>query len=270
MKLRIRTTLLLLFTVLICSTGSAQKEKTIFFGLNVGTKLANKNYAIRYNGLYQYELENILFTQYNYNQIYMLLGDKNFYLPYDAYPVNIKYTPGILTGATLGYQVSPNFQMSLDVNFNKLKVRDAFTIVVDDPSNFTTEPVIKLGQLYAEESRFDGRFNLDYVFDSETKARFMLGISGMFNAWRIDKQTATIMGYSMPLYSLHSPTNNILNKVSGMGWGGGLNIGCEYRVNEKIVAQILYQPYQLKVDYGFTTAKRLLIQHDLVVRILWK
>src|SRR5687767_13734597 len=129
MKLRIRTTLLGLLTLSFCLNGTALKDQTFFFGLNVGTKLANKNYAIRYSGLYQNQLEYTLFTEYNYNQIYMLLGDKNFYLPYDAYPTNIKYTPGLLTGVTVGYQVSPNFQMSLDGNFNKLKVRDAFTIV---------------------------------------------------------------------------------------------------------------------------------------------
>jgi hypothetical protein len=132
-------------TLVVCSNGFTQEEKHFFFGLNVGTKLANKNYAIRYTGLYQNQLELALFTQYNYNQIYTLLGDKNFYLPYDAYPTNMRYTPGILTGVTLGYQVGPNFQMSLDGNFNKLKVRDAFTIVVEDPSNWTSEPVIRLG-----------------------------------------------------------------------------------------------------------------------------
>ncbi|MBI3135651.1 MAG: hypothetical protein HYZ14_13325 [Bacteroidetes bacterium] len=264
-----RLTLLALLTILICSTVTAQKDKALFFGVNVGTKLANKNYAIRYSGLYQNELENTLLTTYNYNQIYMALGDKNFYLPYDAFPTNIKYSPGLLTGITLGYQVNPNFQMSMDANFNKLKVRDAFTIYVDDPSNWTSEPVIKVGQLYAEESRFDGRFNLDYVFDGG-KARFMAGVSGLFTAWRIDEQFATIQGYTMQLFTVHSPTNNITNTVSGMGWGGGINIGCEYRVNDKIVSQILYQPYQTKVDYGFTINKKLLIQHDLTVRFLWK
>ncbi|MBL7899839.1 MAG: hypothetical protein JNJ99_14965 [Crocinitomicaceae bacterium] len=260
--------------ILICFLNGSlligQKEQTIFFGVNVGTKLANKNYAVRYSGLYNGELENtLLYNTYNYNQIFMALGDKNFYLPYDAYPTNIRYSPGILTGVTVGYQVSPNFQMSLDANFSILKVKDAFTIHVDDPNNFTTEPVIVVGSLYAEESRFDGRYNLDYVMDGG-KVKFMYGLSGLFNAWRIDEHFATLKGYQMNLFSKHNPSNNFFNKVSGMGWGFGANIGFEYRVNEKIVAQILYQPYQTKVDYGFTPAKKLLIQHDLTARILWK
>lgn len=247
-----------------------QKEKTLFFGLNAGVKLANKNYAIRYSGLYQDELYVTLMNNtYNYNQIYMLLGDKHFYLPYDAYPANIRYSPGVITGVTLGYQVSPKFQMSLDANFCKLKVKDAFTIVVDDPSNWTSEPVIAIGQLYAEESRFEGRFNLDYIFNGD-KLNFIAGLSGIFNAWRIDQQFASIYGYQMNLFSKHNPANNFTTKVGGVGWGGGINMGIEYRVSDQIVAQLMYQPYQTKVDYGLTFNKNLLLQHDLTLRLLWK
>ena len=269
MKLRI-TLLSLLVILLLTSNASAQKEKHLFFGFNVGTKLANKNYAIRYTGLYQNQLEYALMNQYNYNQLYILLGDKNFYVPYDAYPLNMRYTPAIVTGVTIGYQVGPHLQMSLDANFSKLKVRDAFTIVVDDPGNFTTEPVIKVGELFAKEGRFDGRFNLDYVFDGTGKAKFMMGFSGLFNAWRIEEHYASMLGYKMPFFSVHNPTNNINNKVSGMGWGAGINIGIDYQINDKMVGQLVYQPYQTRVDYGFTINKTLLIQHDIVLRILWK
>lgn len=253
----------------LCGQCIAQKDKTLFFGVNVGVKLANKNYAIRYSGLYLNELENTLLSTYNYNQIYMLLGDKNFYLPYDAYPANIRYSPGLLTGVTLGYQTSPNFQMSLDANFSKLKVKDVFTIWVDDPANTTSQAVIRLGELYAEESRLDGRFNLDYVFDG-SKFKFITGLSGVFHAWRIDEHIATFQGYSMALFSVHNPTNNIFNKTRGTGFGGGINLGFEYRVNEKIVSQIMYQPYHVKTNYGFTIDKPLLVQHDFTVRFLWK
>ena len=268
---------LLFFPVFVFALAAgAQKDKTLFFGLNVGTKLANKNYAGRYNGAYPYttieasELYAALNTPINYDQIYQRLGDKHFALTYDSYPSNMRYVPGIITGVTAGYQTSPNFQMSLDANFSKLKARNVFTIEVYDPGNFTSEPVIDLGELYAEESRFDGRYNLDYVFDAPGKARFMFGVSGMFTAWRIDKQLAIFEGYQMPLFSVHNPANNYFIVTRGMGWGGGLNIGVEYRVNEKMVAQVLYQPYQTKVNYGFSITKRLLLQHDITVRILWK
>jgi hypothetical protein len=270
MKQCINKYLILLCGLIVFSGNSySQKDQTLFFGVNVGAKLANKNYALRYSGAYQDELYNSLINPIHQNELYMRLGDKTYYMPYDSYPTNIRYSPGLVTGVTLGYQVSPNFQMSLDGNFSKLKVKSNFTIVVEDPSNWTSEPVIELGTLYAEESRFDGRYNLDYVFDGG-KAKFILGVSGIFTAWRIDEHFASIRDYNMQLFSKFNPTNNFNNKVSGMGWGGGINIGCEYRVNEKIVAQIMYQPYQTRVDYGFIIYKNLLLQHDLTVRFLWK
>jgi hypothetical protein len=254
---------------LISVKGFSQKDQTLFFGVNVGAKLANKNYALRYSGAYQDELYYALSNPNHYNAIYILLGDKGFYMPFDSYPTNIRYSPGIVTGVTAGYQVSPNFQMSLDANFSKLKIKDAFTIVVEDPSNWTAEPVIEVGQLYAEESRFDGRFNLDYVFDGD-KVKFISGVSGIFTAWRIDEHFASIRGYNIQLFSKHNPINNFTNKVSGLGWGGGINLGIEYRVNDKIVSQLLYQPYHTAVNYGFNINKRILIQHDLTLRLLWK
>lgn len=264
-----KITLLFICLIVYSGVSLSQKDQTLFFGVNVGVKFANKNYAIRYSGAYNDELYYALNNEYNYNQIYMLLGDRHFYQPVDTYPTNIRYTPAIITGVTAGYQVSPNFQMSLDANFSKLKVRDVFSVVVEDPSNWTSEPVITLGELYAEESRLDCRFNLDYVFEGD-KLKPMLGASGIFNAWRIDSHIATLQGHQMPLHSQFNPLNNITNKVSGMGWGFGINVGFEYRINEKIVSQVLYQPYHTKVDYGFTISKRLLVQHDLTVRFLWK
>lgn len=259
--------LVLVIFLFSISVVKAQKDKTIFFGVNVGVKFANKNYATRYNGLYQNGLENALYNTYNYQEIYQMLGDKHFEL--SEVPGNIRYTPGLLTGLIAGYQLSPNLQANIDANFSKLKVRDVYTIVIYDPSNWTSEPVIGTGNLYAEESRFNGRFNFDYIGDGD-KTKFIFGVSGVFSAWRIDEFFAEYQGYTMPLFSKHSPNNNLGNVVSGTGWGGGINIGVEYRVNDKIVAQVMYQPYQTWLDYDVYIEKKLLLQHDLSVRFLWK
>ena len=262
--------LLVVFGALILiNSASAQKDRSLFFGVNVGVKLANKNYAARYSGAYQNELYYAINQQFTYDEIYRLLGDKHFALAYDAYPLNMRYSPGLVTGLTVGYQLNPNIQMSLDANFNKLTAKDVFTVEVFDPTNGTSEPVINIGQLVGKESRFDGRYNIDYVADG-TKARFIIGLSGIFNAWRIDEHVAIFQGYSMPLFSKFNPTNNFTNKVSGMGWGGGINIGVEYPFSDNIIAQIMYQPYQTKVDYGYLINKRIILQHDLTVRFLWK
>ncbi len=257
----------------------AQEEKgrQLFFGVNVGTIIANKNYARRYSGLYGYfgtnatQLEAVLYNNPdNYNRIKEQLEGVDFIIPYDAYSTNINYTPGILTGVTLGYQISPNLQMSVDGNFNKLKVKTQYTLQALDGSIQTTEGQYKLGNIYAEESRFDGRFNFDYVADGN-KAKFIIGGSGLYSFWRIDEHFAEFRGLEFPLFSKFSgvPPSET-NIVRGSGWGLGMNIGIEYRVNDKIVSQIMYQPYQSFVDYGVYIQKRILLQHDITVRFLWK
>ncbi len=248
-------------------TINAQKDKTIYFGVNVGVKFANKNYATRYNGLYQNGLYNTLNSTINYNNIYTSLGDKHFELM--AVPGKIRYTPGLITGIQLGYILTPNVQVSIEGNFNKLTVKDVYTIEIFDPTNWTSEPTIGLGQLYAKESRFNGRFNIDYIGDGD-KVKFIFGASGIFMAWRIDEHVAIYNGFNMPLFSVHNPTNNLGNTTGGMSWGGGLNMGLEYRFQENMVCQIMYQPYIVFPDYDVYIEKRFLLQHDLTARFLWK
>lgn len=267
----------LITVFIICINVTAQdKGRPLFFGVNVGTKIANKNYALRYNGIYahfgtnQTQLEYALYNPTNYNIIRDQLGGIDFIVPYDAYSQNIRYTPGLLTGVTMGYQISPNLQVSADGNFNKLKVRDVFTVQVLDGSIQTSENQYQLGYIYAEESRFEGRFNFDYVADGN-KARFIIGGSGLYNFWRIDEHTIEFKNHLMALFSNFTgipPSDDHI--VRGSGWGLGLNLGVQYRINEKIVSQIMYQPYQTFVDYGIITNKRIFIQHDLTVRFLWK
>lgn len=273
--MRITIILISLFFLKI-TYSQEEKGRTLFFGVNVGTKIANKNYAWRYNGIYnhfgtnQTQLEYTLNTPENYNRIRDLLGGIDFVVPFDAYSQNIRYTPGLLTGVTIGYQISPNLQVTADGNFNKLKVKDVFSIQVLDGSVQTSQEQYQLGNIYAEESRFEGRFNFDYVADGN-KARFIIGGSGLYNFWRIDEHLAIFRNVTMPLFSNFSgvPPSEF-NIVRGSGWGVGLNLGVQYRVNEKIVSQIMYQPYQTFVNYGININKRILLQHDFTVRFLWK
>ena len=123
---------------------------------------------------------------------------------------------------------------------------------------------------YAEESRFDGRFNFDYVADGN-KAKFIIGGSLLYSFWRMDEHLAIFNNYTMALFSQFSnipPGEN--NVVRGGGLGLGANLGVEYRINQKIVSQIMYQPYHSSVDYGVSINKRILLQHDIIVRFLWK
>lgn len=270
---------LLLITLLVASVVKAQPDKgrSLFFGVTAGTKIANNNHALRYSGLYSHfgtdrtQLEHTLMDNpTNYTTIRDMLGGYDFIVPFDAYSLNIRYTPGLISGLTLGYQISPYLQMNVAGNFNRLKVRDIFTIEVYDFSGGTSQPQYRQGQIYAEESRFDGRFNFDYVADGN-KARFIIGGSLLYSFWRMDEHLAIFNNYTMSLFSQFSnvPPSET-NVVRGGGLGLGANLGIEYRINQKIVSQIMYQPYHSNVNYGYDINKRILLQHDIIVRFLWK
>ncbi len=252
--------------------GICQEEegRKVFVGINVGTKIANKQYAQRYAGWYNDQLAIVMVDNPNtYYQIYQLLGNKDFDLAYDSYPMNMRYTPGLLTGVHLGYVISPNLQTSIDANFSKCTSKDAFSIVVYDPANTSSEPIYDLGQLVGKESRFDGRYNFEYLSDGD-KYKFIIGLSGIFTGWRIEQHYALFQNYQMPLYQKFDPMNNITNRVKSIGWGIGANFGIDFRYNDKFVAQLMYQPYHCKINVGIVPNRRLLLHHDIVLRVLWK
>jgi len=270
--------LLILFLLGGISILSAQDSK-LFIGFNTGGKFANKHYAYRYTGAYNNELPLQFDNQNIYQQVYQALGDKDFY--FSEFNELYRYKPAFNLGLIVGYNTSPNLQASIATNFSRLKMLSTYTIEVIDPSNLTTQGQYITGNILGEESRFNGRFNLDYLFDGD-KVRFMLGVSGMFLAWRIEKQFAELNNESViiNLYSLHNPNNNITKKTSGVGWGYGVNTGIQFKINDKFKGQLVYQPYFSKVDYFITKNQKDLLgtsyqkpkqrlEHDITLRLIW-
>ena len=272
--------LILIFFVFTSLNLLAQDKKTFFVGLNVGAKFANKYYAYRYTGAYQNELPLIFDNPQIHQNIYEILGNKDF--AFDLFNENYRYSPAINYGILLGYAVSPNLQASIDANFSQLKVKTSYSLEVFDPANQTSQEQYFTGYIIGEEGRFNGKFNLDYISDGD-KTKFIIGAQGIFSAWRMEQLLIELSNeqFLYNLYSVHNPTNNFTKKTSGSGWGYGINLGFEYRLNEKFVGQFLYQPYFSRVEYFATKSQienagstyikpKYRLEHDLTLRILWK
>jgi len=270
---------LLLALFLFTNITLLAQDKKFFIGLNIGAKFANKEYAFRYTGAYQNELPLLLSNQQVHQQLYLLLGNQDF--EFYEYNVNYRYTPTINYGALIGYAVAPNLQASIDANFSQPKVQTNYTVKLFDPGNQTSQDQYKVGNILGKEGRFNGKFNLDYMIDAE-KVKFIIGIQGLFLSWRMEELLFELADekWIYNAYSVHNVTNNITKKTSGSGWGYGLNLGVEYRLNEKFVAQLMYQPYFSRLDY-FNTKSQIatasnyggvsnVLEHDLTLRILWK
>lgn len=272
--------LLLIFFIFTNITLFAQDKKTFFVGLNVGAKFANKYYATRYTGSYQDQLPILFSNPFIHQDIYEVLGNKDF--AFYEYNENFRYTPAINYGVLVGYAVNPNLQASIDANFSQLKVKTSYSLEVFDPANQTTQEQYFTGYILGGEGRFNGKFNLDYIADGD-KARFIIGAQGIFSAWRMEQLLVELNNeqWLYSLYSVHDPANNFTKKTSGSGWGYGINLGVEYKINEKFVGQLMYQPYFSKVEYFATKSQiesagstyikpKRRLEHDLTLRILWK
>ena len=181
----------------------------------------------------------------------------------------------------MGYKLSPQLQIGLDADFSKLRVVTGYTIQVIDPSSTVSQAIYKTGEIVGDESRFNGRFNIDYIVKGNGSINYIMGASGVFSGWKIDKHIAYFQDFQMPLFSVHNPSNNFTAKTSGIGWGFGINLGLEYRFSEKIVAQLMYQPYMQRANYFYTKSTiassgsdyikdAFRLEHDLTLRILWK
>lgn len=275
MKLKLILTLFVFTNITLLA-----QEKKFFVGFNIGVKFSNKNYALRYTGSYQNELPNLLSNQQIHQQLYQSLGNQDF--EFFEYNLNYKYTPAINYGALVGYTVAPNLQASIDANFSQPKVQTTYTIKLFDPGNQTSQDQYKVGNILGKEARFNGKFNLDYIFDAED-VKFIIGVQGIFLSWRMESLIYELADekWLYNSYSVHNVTNNITKKTSGSGWGYGLNLGVEYRLNKKFIAQLMYQPYLSRLEYFYTKSQVEAVgsnysgvfnrlEHDLTLRIQWR
>lgn len=264
------TNLKLIFVYIFISlqfNSFSQSDNSFIYGGNIGVKFGSKHYAARYRGIYQNQLENYFANPIYYQQVRASLGNKDFFF-YD-YGNVFKYTPSILFGIMIGYQTSPNLSFDMDANFIIMNAITGYTLEVIDPGNQTSQGNYLTGYIAGKESRFNGRINMNYTFDSDSDLRLIVGLSGLFNAWRIDDHLIELNGSILAnLHSQFNTNNNFALKVNGNGFGYGVNTGFSYPINDHMSMQILYQPYLLRAEYFTTKAQIEIAGNDYVKPVL--
>jgi len=270
---------LLLFLLLTTFLTHSQEENKLIFGVNTGVKFAYRQNAIRYTGFYKNQLENYFQNPTNYQYVRtQLLNNRDF--SFLEYSELYRYQPAFMFGLMVGYQTSPNLSFDMDLNFFNLSIVSAYTLEVIDPGNQTSQEIYQTGFITGKETRFNGRINMNYTTDGD-KLKYVFGLSGLFNAWRMDENIAELNGTSLiNLYSQHNPSNGFTLQVNGTNFGYGINVGIQYPISEKINMQILYQPYFNRAEYFNTKTEienmgdayvkpNLQLEHDLTARFIW-
>jgi hypothetical protein len=156
-----------------------EEEDTIVgfsYGLNLGAYFANKQSANFYNGSCSqnafidpnevrcYSIEERLINQsfqQDYSYISSYYGATGFQIPYDAYPLNMRYQPAVMLGLQLKYNFNRYSAIIFNMNTVKLKATDRYTVqFIGTTQQVNAQNDIRLFPIVGNEQRLN--INLGY------------------------------------------------------------------------------------------------------------
>ncbi|NTW32198.1 MAG: hypothetical protein HGB12_06180 [Bacteroidetes bacterium] len=231
-----------------------KNKNGFYFGANLGFYFANSYTAQYYNGSginidgsKANNLNNVLNSPYNRQEIINLLGYDFDNPGEEQLPSKMKYNPGFLIGPYIKYYIK-NFGIFAQFNFAKLKTNDIFTIIIHDQFYNTSEPTYKQEAIYGAEQRANIDIGFSYTFNTGGKNKPYIEFGYNLNNTKFLESKIKIEGteYSIvnPYYSYHQ----IDQAGVGMGaFGGG---GVELIFNESISINPGFNIYYSKINLG--------------------
>lgn len=200
-----------------------KNENGFYFGANLGLYLANRHNAEYYNGSGVNSVDSTINYSLNYYQIKQSLNDYDFWLA--ELPSKMRYSPAFLLGIYVKYVIK-NSGIILQFDFAKLKANDVFTIEVNDPNNFSSDPVYRQESIWGSEQRATIDLGYSYTFNSKSNVRPFIQFGGNLtttkfvdNKIRIENLEYSITNYHYAYYQIEQ---------GGVGFGafagGGMNL----------------------------------------------
>ncbi len=202
-----------------------------FIGGTGGAYFAHNSSASFYNGTGTYGINWIFGIQHYSDQIKAQLGldQQAFYL--GEVPENMTYRPGFTIGLNGGYRFNKASNFFFDLNITTFKLKDVYTIYVDDPINF--EPTIYPQVIIGEEKRLHINIGYRHLFGG-SQTRAFLEVAGSFNDFEVMSNTISVGNISYNLIRPVIPNNphqNIQFQTGGSGIGGVAGAGIHYKMN---------------------------------------
>ncbi|MBI1268488.1 MAG: hypothetical protein GC193_13770 [Cryomorphaceae bacterium] len=255
MKLIVRYLLLLLCFVSFSAiaqddededTWDEPERKGFTLGLNIGAYFGNKKAANFYNGTGLYAINDVQANVYTIEErlalgttaqtVQNLLDAQSFYVPFDAYPLNMRYNPGIMIGFKLGYRFKNEASLFVDANYASLKAADKFTLVTNllpDPSQGTTDT--RLYNIIGAEDRLCVNFGYKGGVVVNETANWTVELGGSMLATRMVDNYVEIEGQQFDLWVNFIGPNNFNGPASNLtstGYGWFFGTGFEMFFNE--------------------------------------
>lgn len=275
----------LLFVILILPFSSLAQLENWEFGVNLGTYKANSYTSIRYDGAdveYNYNLDVVYYINLNssnpnsvYNRIRQSYGDYDFDVL--EYPTNMRYNFGLMLGGHIAYKTDELNSFFVDANFAQLTLNDALTFEVFDPSNQTSQQIIKVEGLLGEEDRMVLDVGGKFGFGEEAQHGYFT-IGANVTATRVKKSSMVVQDRE---YILTQWTRNATNQNSiyqnvdwgGVGYGAFAGLGYRFRLLDQLVLDAGANAYFVKINLGpdniVSHPKAFKFQSTAYLRIIW-
>lgn len=222
----------------------------LYFGANLGFYMANRHTAEYYNGSGVNSIDSTI----NYSLNYPIIKEV---LLYDFYlaelPAKMHYSPAFLLGIYLKYTVK-NSGIIMQFNFAKLRANDVFTLIIDDPNNYSSEPVYKQEAIWGSEQRASIDLGYSYTFNPKSSYRPFLQFGANLtttkfveNKIRIETLEYSITNYYFSYYKIEQ---------GGVGFGAFAGTGVALVFNEKFSIIPTFNIYYTQAKMGDQTRSR--------------
>jgi len=244
-----------------------EKDSTKFLvGANVNVYFPNHNTALLYSGqpgVTPFNIPYILNQPQN-----QVIFDNFFRGPYQVaeYPLESQYRTAVELGLHLLYKVDQDIGFFMDFNVVQLDYEQFFTIQVDDPNNNMPGPTLLRFPLIGEENRFTMNLGTQIFYYHGESSRAFFSIFGSFNNTRMQRNYIVIDNIQYDIFHLNNDSPDL--QPGGNGIGGGLGLGFQFDVSEKMKADLHYQLILSQVNLNEQFDERGL-QNALGIRVLW-
>jgi len=213
------------------------------FGLNMGAYFANKYQANFYNGSNQNvdSINYIFGNYYRLNEIKAALGGDTFRLL--ELPAAMHYKPAVMIGFFGKYNMTHNFGIFLQCNYQSLKAEDAVTIALGPAQSYQLKwDSIILCPIWGKEDRMNIDLGLskDFVLDESVHVFAEAGMN--INYVHVKEHKIAIQSFEESLINIFGDQPYVPNtqmqeytvRLGGWGMGGFLSGGFRFIFNNHV------------------------------------
>lgn len=228
----------------------------VSFGLNIGSYFASRNTANFYNGACMYATDELaggvrcvtiaerLDPNVFINDYRNILNNINnattsqatgFSVPFDSYPLNMRYNPAMYVGFQMKYAWSRTSSMIFNLNAVRLRAVDQFTLQFFGTTVVDGQNDVRLFQIYGREQRFNVNLGYRQGFEMGPQSNFYLQFGGSMLGTSVQENQIRIAGndYSLFMYTLNVNQQVAYQARTNVGFGFYIAPGFEFIVNGK-------------------------------------